>query len=106
LRRKSFKLGPKVFGTVAVYNWLSVLSLLIQAPITLASWGGLDPTGGAAATAASWAALLFITACEFFAFKRLLGVAFEAALALALVDFVLTLLLFQAVIAPLALGTY
>jgi hypothetical protein len=102
----AFKLGSKVFGALAVYNWLSVLSVLIQLPITLAVRAGLDPTGGAAGDIASWGGVIFITACEFFAYKRLLGVVFEAALALALVDFVLGLLLVQAVIVPLALGKY
>src|SRR5690348_16029021 len=47
---RALKFGPKVFGAVAVYNWLNVLSVLIQGLVTLASWGGLDPTGGPAGT--------------------------------------------------------
>jgi hypothetical protein len=100
---RGFKLGPKVFGAVAVYNWLSVLSMLIQLPISLAIRAGLDPTVGGIV---SEGGVIFITACEFFAFKRLLGVAFEAALALAITDFILGLLLVQEVIVPLALGRY
>jgi hypothetical protein len=100
---RAFKLGPKVFGALAVYNWLSVLSVLIQLPISLAIRAGLDPTVGGIV---SEGGVVFITACEFFAFKRLLGVMFEAALALALTDFILGLLLVQELIVPLALGKY
>jgi hypothetical protein len=100
---RAFKLGPKAFGALAVYNWLSVLSVLIQLPISLAIRAGLDPTTGGII---SEGGVIFITACEFFAFKRLLGVVFEAALALAVTDFLLGYLLVQAVIVPLALGKY
>jgi hypothetical protein len=100
---RGFKLGPKVFGALAVYNWLNVLSLLVQCPIALAVRAGLDPAVGGIIGEGG---LIFVTACEFFAFKRLLGVVFEAALALSIIDFVLSHLLVEAVIVPLALGKY
>jgi len=62
----AFKLGPKVFGAVAVYNWLSVLSVVIQVPISVAMRFGLDPTVGGVL---SEGGVIFITACEFFAFN-------------------------------------
>jgi hypothetical protein len=97
----AFKMGPKVFGAVAVYNWLSVLSIAIQLPISIAIRFGFDPTIGAVL---SEGGVIFITACEFFAFKRLLGIAFEAALALAIADFVIGWVLVQELIVPLAIG--
>jgi hypothetical protein len=97
----AFKMGPKVFGAVAVYNWLSVLSIAIQLPISIAIRFGFDPTIGAVL---SEGGVIFITACEFFAFKRLLGVAFEAALALAIADFIIGWVLVQELIVPLAIG--
>jgi hypothetical protein len=96
-----FKLGPKVFGAIAVYNWLSVLSVAIQIPISFAIRAGLDQTAGAIL---SEGGVFFITACEFYAFRRLLGVAFEAALALAVADFIIGWLLVQEFIVPLAVG--
>jgi hypothetical protein len=98
---RAFKLGPKVYGAVAVYNWLNVLLVLIQLPISLAIHAGLDETVGFTLGLAS---TIFVTACEFFAFKRLLGVAFEGALALAITDFLVGVLLWREVVVPLALG--
>jgi hypothetical protein len=96
-----FKIGPKVFSAIAVYNWLSVLSVAIQVPISVAIRLGFDEATG---TVLGIGGMIFITACEFFAFKRLLGVAFEAALAFALTDFFLSWLLMNELIFPLALG--
>ena len=100
---RAFNLRPRVFGAIAVYNWLSVLSVAIQIPISVAVRLGLDPTTG---TVLGEGGMIFITACEFFAFKRLLGIAFEAALALAVTDFFLTLLVLREVVLPLALGKF
>lgn len=96
-----FPFGPRVFGAVAVYNWLSVLSLGIQIPISIATYLGLDPQ------LADWLGHgvdIFVVACEFFLFKRLLEVAFEAALGLAVVDFVLGRAIIYLIIIPLAQG--
>ncbi|HVY99662.1 MAG TPA: hypothetical protein VHA35_09180 [Dongiaceae bacterium] len=100
---QAFRLGPRVFGAVAVYNWLSVLSVAIQLPISVAVRLGFDQTIGGLL---SEGGVIFITACEFFAFKRLLGVAFEAALALAITDFFIGWLLIRELIVPLALGQF
>ena len=96
-------LGPRVFGAIAVYNWLSVLSTAIQVPISIAIYVGLDPEVG---TLLGHGAAIFVTACEFFVFKRLLDIAFEAALALAVADFFLGWLIVQELIVPLALGRF
>jgi hypothetical protein len=94
-------LGPRVFGAVAVYNWLSVLALGIQIPIAIAAYMGLDPQ---VAELLDHGVEIFVIACEFFVFKRLLNIAFEAALALAIVDFILGWLILLLAIAPLARG--
>jgi hypothetical protein len=99
----AFRLGPRVFGAIAVYNWLSVLSTAIQVPIWIAIYVGLDPEVG---TLLGHGAAIFVTACEFFVFKRLLDIAFEAALALAIADFFLGWLIVQELIVPLALGRF
>ncbi len=80
----------KIYGAIAIYNWLTVLVIALQLPITIAAYYGLDP---------SWAGglsdivLLFVTACEFFAFRRLLDIGIELTIALVVVDFVLSRML-------------
>ncbi|MES1151947.1 MAG: hypothetical protein ABUL54_08630 [Dongia sp.] len=95
------KPGPRIFGAVAVYNWISVLSLGIQVPISIAVYLGLDAQVG---DLLGHGVDIFVIACEFFAFKRLLEIAFEGALALAVVDFILGRAIVYLVIVPLARG--
>jgi hypothetical protein len=99
----AFRFGPRVYGAIAVYNWLSVLSTALQVPISVAIYLGLDPDLG---DLLGHGAAIFITACEFFVFKRLLDIAFEGALALALTDFLLGWLIVQMLIVPLAVGQF
>lgn len=93
--------GSRAFGAIAVYNWLSVLSLGIQLPITIAAYLGLNPDF---AELLGYGVDLFVIACEFFVFKRLLEIAFEWALALAIVDFILGRAIVYLIIVPLAQG--
>jgi hypothetical protein len=95
------RLGPRVFGAVTVWNWLSVLALGIQVPISIAVYLGLDPGIG---DLLGHAIDIFVIACEFFVFKRLLDIAFEAALALAITDWILGRAIVYLVIVPLAHG--
>jgi hypothetical protein len=80
----------RIFGAIAIYNWITVLAIALQLPISVAAYYGLN---------ASWAgalgdiALLFVTACEFFAFRRLLDIRIELTIALVVVDFVLSRML-------------
>jgi hypothetical protein len=77
----------RIYGAIALYNWISVLALAMQLPIAIAAYYGLsdDWAGGL-----SDVVLLFLTACEFFAFQRLLAIRIELTLALVVVDFVLS----------------
>lgn len=77
----------RVYGAIAIYNWLSVLAFVMQLPIAIAAYYGLsdDWAGGL-----SDVVLLFLTACEFFAFQRLLAIRIEITVALVVVDFVLS----------------
>lgn len=77
----------RIFGVIAVYNWLSVLTVALQAPISLAAFYGLDRQW---AGNLSDVAMLFVTACEFFAFRRLLDIRIELTLGLVAVEFVLS----------------
>jgi hypothetical protein len=85
--------GPRIYGAIAVYNWLSVLSVALQLPITLAAYFGLSAGWN---DGLGWVAEIFVLACEFFAFKRLLDIAFEAALALTILDFVIGQMIYMA----------
>jgi len=98
---QTLKPGPRIFGAVAVYNWISVLSLGIQVPISIATYLGLDPQVG---ELLGYGVDLFVIACEFYAFKRLLDIAFEGALALAILDFIMGRAIIYLVIVPLARG--
>jgi hypothetical protein len=81
---------PRIFGAIAIYNWLTVLAVALQLPISLAIYYGLD---------LQWAGVLsdlvlcFITAIEFFAFQRLLELRVGLTIALVGVDFVLSRIL-------------
>jgi len=76
----------RIYGAIAVYNWLSVLAVGLQTPIWIACYFGLD---------LNWAAglsdivVLFISACVFFAFRRLLEIRIEMVIALVVVDYIL-----------------
>jgi len=81
----------RIFGAIAIYNWLSVLSLALHLPISLAVYYGLEPGWADDLDMLAWG---FVIACEVFAFWRLLGVGIAMPLALALADFVMTIILF------------
>jgi hypothetical protein len=80
----------RIFGAISIYNWITVLAIALQLPVSIAAYYGLDP---------SWAGalgdigLLFVIACEFFAFRRLLDIRIELTIALVVVDFVLSRML-------------
>jgi len=80
----------RIYGAIAIYNWLTLLSVALQTPITIAIYYGLDLQW---AGALSDITLLFVTACEFFAFQRLLELRFGLTIALVGFDFVLTRIL-------------
>jgi hypothetical protein len=83
------------YGAIAIYNWLCVLSIGLQFPIVIAAHYGLDR---GLANDLIWLVILFITACEFFAFWRLLGTGIGVIVALVAADFSLSRIL--------ELGTY
>jgi hypothetical protein len=79
--------GNRIYGAIAVYNWLSVVSVGLQTPIWVAFYFGLD---------INWAAalgdivLLYISACVFFAFRRLLELHIGMIIALVIADYALS----------------
>jgi hypothetical protein len=80
----------RIYGAIAIYNWLSVLFIAMQIPIAIALYFGLDPSWAGGLSELS---LFFITACEFFAFQRLLELRLSLTIALVGVDFVLSRML-------------
>ncbi len=80
----------RIYGAIAMYNWITVLAIALQLPISIAAYYGLDP---AWAGGLSDIALLFITACEFFAFRRVLDLRVELTLGLVAVEFFLSRML-------------
>jgi hypothetical protein len=80
----------RIYGAITIYNWLSVLNLSLQLPIAVATYYGLD---GGASDDLTWLVVLFVTACEFFAFWRLLGMGIAVPLALVVVEFSLSRIL-------------
>jgi hypothetical protein len=80
----------RIFAAIAIYNWITVLAIALQLPVSIAAYYGLEPEW---AGALSDIALLFVTACEFFAFRRLLDIRIELTVALVAVDFILSRLL-------------
>ena len=80
----------RIFGAIAVYNWLSALGLSLQGPIWVAAYFGLDM---------DWAitlgdiVVLFLSACLFFALRRLLEIRIELAVVLVIVEYVLSRIL-------------
>ena len=61
--------GPRIYGAIAIYNWLSVLSMALQLPIEIAAYYGMSDGWD---SVLSYGALFFVLACEFFAFRRIL----------------------------------
>jgi hypothetical protein len=80
----------RIYGAIAIYNWLTVLAVAVQGPVAIAIYYGLDLGW---AEALSDIALLFVTACEFFAFQRLLELRIGLTIALVGFDFVLSRIL-------------
>jgi len=80
----------RIYAAIAIYNWLTVLVIGLQLPISIATYYGLDPdwAGGFADVV-----LLFVTCLEFFAFRRLLEIGIELTIALVAVDFTLSRML-------------
>ena len=88
---KLINVESRIFGAITVYNWLSVLSIALHLPISLSVYYGLDPTIADDIDMLAWS---FLIACEVFAFWRLLGIGIAVPIALALADFVLTIIIF------------
>jgi hypothetical protein len=92
----------RVYGAIAVYNWLSVLSVALQLPIAVAGYYGVDDS---LITDLIWLVLIFVTACEFFAFWRLLGTGIGVIVALVVAEFslsrILDLVLYSLVHGPM-----
>jgi hypothetical protein len=92
--------GSRIYGAVAIYNWISVISMGLQLPIEIASYYGMG---------ADWnymlsiAALLFVLACEFFAFRRILEISLQMTIAHVVVDFILGRILINLLVG-MALG--
>ncbi|WP_395014913.1 hypothetical protein [Dongia sp.] len=80
----------RIYGAIAVYNWLSILSIGLQIPIVVAGYYGLDDS---VVYDLFWLVILFVTACEFFAFWRLLGTGIGVIVALVLAEFSLSRIL-------------
>ncbi len=78
--------GSRIYGAIAIYNWLSVLMMALQLPIEIAAYYGMSRTWD---MTLSFGSLFFVLACEFFAFRRILDISIEMALVLVVVDFVL-----------------
>jgi hypothetical protein len=76
--------GPRIHATIAVYNWLWVLSIALYLPVTIAQYLGL---GVGLAVVLRFAVLAFSIACEWFAFRRLLEVGVQMTAALVVIDF-------------------
>ena len=38
--------GPKIWGAISVYNWLSVLAIALQLPIAIAVYSGISVDWG------------------------------------------------------------
>jgi hypothetical protein len=84
--------GPRIWGAIAIYNWLSVLAVAIQLPIEVATFCGLaEPWGDRLGLLAQF----FVIACEFFAFKRVLDIGIELTIGLVVVEFILGQIVFS-----------
>jgi|AraplaMF_Col_mMF_1032025.scaffolds.fasta_scaffold00014_111 hypothetical protein len=80
----------RIYGAIALYNWLAVLSVGLQTPIWIACYFGLDINWGAGLTDI---VVLFCSACLFFAFRRLLEIRIEMVIALVIVEYILSRIL-------------
>jgi hypothetical protein len=80
----------RIYGAIAVYNWLAILSIGLQLPIVVAGYYGLDD---GVVNDLIWLVILFVTACEFFAFWRLLGTGMGVIIALVVAEFSLSRML-------------
>jgi hypothetical protein len=80
----------RITGAIAIYNWLTVLFIGLQMPISIAAYFGLDPD---LAAGMSDILLLFVTACEFYAFRRVLDLGIELTIAVVLAEFALSRML-------------
>ncbi|GAB2177105.1 hypothetical protein [Dongia sp. agr-C8] len=80
----------RVYGAIAVYNWLSILSVGLQFPIVVAGYYGLDDS---LVYGLFWLVIVFVTACEFFAFWRLLDTGIGVIIALVVAEFSLSRIL-------------
>jgi hypothetical protein len=78
--------GSRIYGAIAIYNWLSVLSMALQIPIEIATYYGMSRTWD---MTLSFGTLFFVLACEFFALRRILEISIEMTLALVVMDFIL-----------------
>jgi hypothetical protein len=92
--------GPRIYGAISIYNWLSVLSMGLQIPIEIAVYSGM---GSEWDLMLSLTALFFVLACEFFAFRRILEISIEMTIALVVVDFILGRIIVN-LLAGMALG--
>lgn len=92
--------GPRIYGGIAIYNWLSVLSMALQLPIEVAAYYGMS---GDWEFVLSYGALFFVLACEFFAFRRILEASIEVAAVLVVIDFILGKIIIN-ILAGLAFG--
>ena len=92
--------GARIYGAIAIYNWLSVLMMGLQVPIEIAAYYGMSATWD---LTLSFGSLFFVLACEFFAFRRILEISIEMALMLVFVDFVLGRIIINLLVG-LALG--
>jgi hypothetical protein len=79
--------GSRIYGAIAIYNWLVVLQMGLQIPIEIATYYGVMNTTWDLTL--SFGILFFVMACEFFAFRRIMEISIEMALALVVVDFIL-----------------
>jgi hypothetical protein len=92
--------GARIFGAIAIYNWLSVLAMGLQLPIEIAAYYGMSD---AWTLTLSYGSMFFVLACEFFAFRRILETTVEMALVLVVIDFIVGRIVFN-LLAGLAVG--
>jgi hypothetical protein len=92
--------GARIYGAVAIYNWISVLAMALQLPVEIAAFYGMSD---AWTLTLSYGCLFFVLSCEFFAFRRILETTVEMALVLVVIDFIIGRIIFN-LLAGLALG--
>lgn len=82
----------RVIGCIAVYNWLSILSILTGLPIALLGWAGMQANMLAALDIAS---LILSLICEGFILAVCLQISGFFATAFVILDFILSQMLFS-----------